>query len=250
MENRKRKNHNSEKKKKKMRNFAPISMENFIQQSKNPNEKQTFPIQHLQLHFNRGKALYQELFKPELKKENKNLPGLSASAEIKVTQNYGRFLEASAPIKFNEKVAKSKAYVAVIDCTHLCYCLTCLGETTSSKIQVCGNCEWVRYCSPNCKKDNKTHEYECGTEFHCIKFGEKIMRKLVIQMVLKALALHEDDVTLLREKAEKYLNVDNEILPKKDKESESDFEFRCIMCLQASNYAGCSEDLNAGSNVK
>lgn len=163
---------------------------------------------------------------------NVNFPDLSRYIEIDNRPGYGRFVRARTDLSFEAKIADCKAFAAVIDRTEGAYCVSCLGEIPSNIRNPinCLECDRVRYCSRTCRTDNRTHMYECGTAFHSFHFGEvDLVKKLVMQMVFKALALHDGNVQELVTRVEGIVAGGLNEMPQ---QLTNDLEqFQCIMCL-------------------
>lgn len=147
---------------------------------------------------------------------------LSGKLEIHADQGF-RSIRATANIRTGEKIVVVKPFASVADRTTLPYCLTCKIE--NSKFEKCKDCNLVLYCkSPSCPQ-NQAHKYECGTDFHCIQFGDDLDVKLAIQMVFESLVIYENVCDLIRA-VNQYRGNDRPIEILSDRQ-----RFECIMKL-------------------
>lgn len=121
-----------------------------------------------------------------------NLPDFMNSVILNHSNEYGRHFRSNADITPCRKIGECKAFAAVIDkCEHP-YCLTC--HQSIKRFITCTVCGMVAFCNATCRKNNKSHRYECGSIFHSISFGSDIEIKLAIQLVLKSLSIYEGNV--------------------------------------------------------
>lgn len=181
--------------------------------------------------------------------EHRNYPGMSDIMKFEVVENRGRCAKVTGEVPPCQKIGAIKAFASVIDSTEIPYCLTC-HQADRSFIQ-CAACENVLFCNNRkCKNANQTHQYECGSKLHDIKFDRDIAIKCAIQMVFESLAAYtiEDktNVKKLIDGVTELINDRNEIdhpLPKKMKTPIH--RFKCIMRLQ-----GMEEDIDLGRSTE
>ncbi|XP_055326474.1 uncharacterized protein LOC129580257 [Sitodiplosis mosellana] len=140
---------------------------------------------------------------PELDYEaNKHYPCLVNKVDIKCNQQFGRHLIANSDIPKGKTILLEEAFaVSHIQDSSICY--TCY-RATFSNFLACEQCTNVVYCSLECKKRNKTHEWECGTFFgmRCFNDVEKQKNlhrtRLIIQTVLTAISTFRNVEALMR----------------------------------------------------
>lgn len=163
-------------------------------------------------------------------------PGLSSVVEFRTAVGRGRCGFARRPVEPCLKIGAIKAFATVVDNTYHPYCLTCF--KVKQKFIYCGECRNVVFCdNKKCQKKNTTHEYECGTSFHDIKFDEDIAIKCAIQMVFHSLATYRrhdgrDRVNDLIKAVRRLLNNRNEFdHPVPARTNTAKLRFRCIMQL-------------------
>lgn len=147
---------------------------------------------------------------------------LSTKLEIHADQCY-RSIRATDTIRTGEKIAVAKPFASVADRTTLPYCLTC--KIQMSKFEKCKDCYLVLYCKSKSCPQNQAHKYECGTDFHCIQFGDDLDVKLAIQMVFESLVIYENIGDLI-EAVNQYRGNDRPIEILNDRQ-----RFECIMKL-------------------
>lgn len=139
---------------------------------------------------------------------NRHFPDLVNSVTIDSNNVSGRCVQATGPIEPCRAIGHAKAFAAVLDQTNQPYCLDC--GIGNNRFTMCDNCNMVAFCSAqrqNCR-NNATHQYECGTNFHQIQFGENINIKCAIQMVFVTLVIFQDYVDDLRQHVNGLLNND------------------------------------------
>lgn len=176
--------------------------------------------------------------------KNPNFNGLSKKVGINSLAPYGRHLQATEIIEFNEKVAGGLPYVAVIDHSDTSYCIACAGEVNINKYR-CLGCN-SRLCGKDCSEDKtykEIHRYECGTPYHNIIFGSEIIMKCVIKMVIKALVIFGNNVNRLKMAVGvivRNINNNNSMIPKRVRTAEQEFE--CVMLLEAKGYPGLERE--------
>lgn len=152
-------------------------------------------------------------------------------ANIKGKDNYYyRGVKSNGAITTGQKIGEAKAFARVADKSEKAYCISCLlHEGTYTK---CDTCLLVLFCSKDCKQ-KKAHQFECGTNFHCIEFGENLDVKLALQMVFESLVTYESSITELMQAVEELITA-GEIDPSVPTEiKESKDRFKCIMKLWA-----------------
>lgn len=100
----------------------------------------------------------------------------------------------------------SKPFASVVNQTVHSYCLTC--HEVDNAFIPCDGCSTVKFCSMQCKMNNKAHEYECGSNYHVFNYeDEEIDIKLAIQIILEALAIFRGEATNLKNFVEDLLRV-------------------------------------------
>lgn len=168
------------------------------------------------------------------------IPSLSEYISIKQNEEFGRHIVAEVDLEVGQKVAVAKAFASVVNRRTKPYCLTCF-EVENVFIP-CDRCPSVMFCSLQCKTNNVTHEYECGTNLHGYDFtGYGIDIKCAIQMVLEALATFAGNVRKLYKFMESLIDETDgfRLLQYPAKVNDKQSHFRCTMNLQTSQ----SEDI-------
>lgn len=141
-------------------------------------------------------------------------------------------------INAGDKLGQAKSFASVADRSETAYCLSC--KIQHANYNECETCHLALFCSKQCEDRNNTHQYECGTNFHCIQFGDDLDVKLAMQMVFKSLAIYGNADKLTE--AVKALLVGERIdqrVPNGIDESEE--RFQCIMKLYTSSLDGSYE---------
>lgn len=141
------------------------------------------------------------------------------------------------PINAGAKLGEAKSFASVADRSETAYCLSC--KIQHGDFHQCKKCHLALFCSPDCLLDSTdTHQYECGTNFHCIQFDADLDIKLAIQMVFKSLAIYKNADELME--AVKELVVGGRINQRRPERINTQRErFQCIMKLFTFN----SDDL-------
>lgn len=170
---------------------------------------------------------------------NLNFPGLSNVIEFREVPNRGRCAFATNEIGPCRTISAINAFASVVDRTDEPYCLTC--HETQLDFNRCVDCENVYFCNTEeCEDGNQTHRFECGSDFHNIKFGDDLIIKCAIQMVFESLvkfgAPQQTDAQCLQRLIESVRRLlggrahFNHPLPNETRTGPSKFE--CIMQLQ------------------
>lgn len=163
--------------------------------------------------------------------------GFSNQLNITKTVKNGRCVVTTETIDFHEKVIECEAYVSVVDRTEHKYCLTCneVKLRTGNRWLKCDECR-MTYCSEECKTKNQTHKYTCNTMYDAIEFGDKIKIKCAIEMVLKALAIYNEELHQLQKWIYDNQKTFNKVPVFENNMSDDKFSFSCVMRLQADPY--------------
>lgn len=123
---------------------------------------------------------------------NRKFVGLNRYVNVEKNDKLGRHIMATRDLRICEPVVIAKPFAAVMDYTDTPYCLTC---HKSYAVHIpCENCPRVRFCSLECKKANRSHQYECGTNFHRITFDGFIQLKCAMQMVFETLLIFNNHI--------------------------------------------------------
>lgn len=170
--------------------------------------------------------------------DNPKFPSLSKLISIKQNQEFGRHIVAEVDLKAGRKVAIAKAFASVMNRSRKrCYCLTCFA--VENVFISCDRCSNVMFCSLECKTDNLTHEYECGTNYHSFDFTDLgIEIKCAIQMVLEALITFDGNVGKLYKFMENLIDETDGFRLQQYPTNVNDklSQFRCTMVLQTLQY--------------
>lgn len=150
------------------------------------------------------------------------------SAKLRIHRIGGdRCMVAIDAIDTGKKIAQRKPFACVADRTTLPYCITC--KARKSIFIMCAKCNLVLYCkSKTCQSSNKTHKFECGTNFHCIQYDTESDVKLAIQMIFESLVIYDEDVAKLKKAVIEYRSNDRDY-PVRIKTAIE--KFHCIMKL-------------------
>lgn len=171
-------------------------------------------------------------------------PDLRRGLIIKRNNHEGRFIKATQDIPVGKKLGEATAFAAVIDGTDTPYCLTCFKTRTAKELKIfCIKCRNVVFCSTECRTADTTHKFVCGSNFHAIQFGNHLRVKCAIQMVLKSIAIHDDDVSQLKTAAEGMSNngIIERTIPTNINSEASRFD--TIMRLEGSRYESFETDI-------
>lgn len=164
------------------------------------------------------------------------LSDLIDGIDMRKTDGIGRHLVATKNLAACMKIGEETPFAKVIDKTSYSYCLTC-NSTMRQRYDQCLVCKSVVFCHAHkCRKENKTHRYECGSNFHGVEYGYDLDMKCAIQMVFETLAIYKDDVNVLMGDVNNMLNDDGKInyeIPETISDDKS--RFRAIMRLQGKN---------------
>lgn len=118
------------------------------------------------------------------------------------------------------------------------YCLTCHDD--KNVYIPCNNCSNVKFCCLECKTTNQSHQYECQSIFHTVKYRNNngIEIKLAIQVVLEALAIFKGNVENLQQQIEEWCDATNkfERKPIPTQISDTMSRLQCFMNLQAAEH--------------
>lgn len=122
--------------------------------------------------------------------QNPNFPGLANNIMFDIG-DHGRRACARRNISPCKTIGAVQAYASVVERTHQPYCLTC--HEVQLNFIVCPNCPNAVFCRgenngpSECWTNNRTHRFECGTNFHTMKFDNDLIVKCAIQMVFESL---------------------------------------------------------------
>lgn len=136
---------------------------------------------------------------PKLKAENRLVPGLSDSVELKYSKEYGRHIVAARDIEPGEILGVQKPYATRIKekmkykiCSHC-------GEQTWSSIP-CNNCHNVIYCSKICQKKAQIsyHDVECCVWPQLRAYGAPDTYLLALKMSIMAIKENGNSLECLK----------------------------------------------------
>lgn len=168
--------------------------------------------------------------------ENIRLGGTIGNRKVETIQDRS---ETRFSIPAGKKIGEAKAFASVVDRTEHSYCISCKSRTEIN--HKCIKCGLVLFCSQTCRDKNRAHDFECGTNFHCIGFGDYLDIKLAIQMVFESLVIHGNAVNLMQavnQLVGDYCQIDRDIpryiANQKDR-------FKCIMKLHTIYEADCRD---------
>lgn len=144
----------------------------------------------------------------------------------------GRHVVATKDIEGCIEIGEAKPFVQVVDKTDQLYCLTCFNAERKN-YDVCSDCQSVVFCSGNdCMKNNRTHVYECGSNFHNIEYGDDLYVKCAIQMVFEALVAYDDNVhTLINDVIGLFDNRNRIELSTPERITDAKSKFKAVMRL-------------------
>lgn len=171
---------------------------------------------------------------------NQDHPDFPENLNIVNHREFGRSVFTTSDIEIGDTVARVSPFAFAVISDDIPYCLTC-GKTESSFIP-CDNCKKVFFCDENCKFQNRPHEYECGTVFHCIKDTDTglMSPKCVIQMVFEAIAAFDGNVNELQSNVERWIANKDE-MPRGTRTRKMKLE--CIVKLRTPEYFHFEEHL-------
>lgn len=129
-------------------------------------------------------------------KPHEHLPDSIDCIKIKRNETFGNHIVTEQNLSVGQVVMISKPFASVVNQTVHSYCLTC--HEVDSAFIPCDRCSAVKFCSIQCKMNNKAHEYECGSNYHVFDYKKEIDIKLAIQIILEALAIFEGEATHLQ----------------------------------------------------
>lgn len=199
----------------------------------------TSPTKNFEFKF-RKKA---DCLKNDVLNQHDSYPEMTEAVDITMDPVYGRCLTANRDIPFETKIAETKPYVAVVDCTDEGYCRNCFRDTVPSRSKIC-HCKTVKFCGRPCQDENETHKYECGTAYHTIEFRTELHLKAAMEMVFKALAIFGGDVDELKRAVEEMRLDDNNNRRQIPRPTRTPLEkFQCVMGLEGKVYAGFERQL-------
>lgn len=143
---------------------------------------------------------------------NQEFSDLRAGISIASDPDFGRHIVATQNIPACIKIGEARPFALVVDKTEHLYCLTCNESQRRSYVD-CEHCDSVVFCAPpkDCSNVNRTHEYECGSNFHNITYGRNLDIKLAIQMVFETCVAYADNVQNLMNDVTRMLNGENKI---------------------------------------
>lgn len=118
--------------------------------------------------------------------ENPEYPGMSVLIWFDESpEGRGRSAYATHDVGPCHTIGAAKAFASVVDRTDEPYCLTC---HELQYTYVACNCQNAIFCdNGECQPGNRTHEFECGSDFHTMKFDEDLIIKCAIQMVFESI---------------------------------------------------------------
>lgn len=193
------------------------------------------------------RKVYQQILVPFSRQlsTNQHYSDLAGGITIEERVGMGRCVIATANISPCIKIGEATAFVSSADRSEIPYCLTC--HSTTNKLILCEDCEIVAFCdNNNCSNHNKTHQYECGTDFQTINFGEKMEIKCAIEMVLKSLSICDDNIEDLTTEVQRILQSPHAV-PAAINSDETRFE--AIMRLTGHVSENTGSDLLDAFNI-
>lgn len=96
---------------------------------------------------------------------NSKIPNASASLEVKVSDEKGRYVVANDDIKVGEILFMEKPYASVLlPSFYESYCHHCSATLSGLPVMPCKQCNQVSYCSKQCVDESwmAYHKFECG----------------------------------------------------------------------------------------
>lgn len=142
----------------------------------------------------------------------------------------GRFVRTNRSHRVGEKVVVAEPYAfSYANNIEFAYCLTC--GITSKAIFPCERCPNAFFCSILCQLKNKTHRFECGTDFHT-NGAIGLDAKLVIYMVLQGIVAFNNDIDKMRQRTlEIVATLDQNRVPRGSRRARHRYE--CVVRLAA-----------------
>lgn len=114
-------------------------------------------------------------------------PSFTRSIYItKIRPDGNRGIVAAEDINIGDRIVDTEPFATVVALPCEPYCFTC--HKLGLDMEPCKVCNLIYFCSKKCKISNRTHPYECGTNFHAI---ENLDVKCAIQMVLKTMSIFD-----------------------------------------------------------
>lgn len=167
-------------------------------------------------------------YQPKLDFEaNKKIPCLANVVEMRCDQKFGRHLVAIRDIQ-DDKIILVEENFAVSRTDDFSVCYTCFRGMFSNFL-ACDQCTSVMFCSIECKTQNQTHKWECGT-FFGMRFFDRpeangtTRTRLITQTVLNAISAFSD-VEHLMQFVENTLREDPDQLPTSLHDQVSNYHF-------------------------
>ncbi|XP_011297539.1 SET and MYND domain-containing protein 4-like [Fopius arisanus] len=140
---------------------------------------------------------------PKLIDENKQIPGLSASLELKYSDEFGKHMVATRDIDPGDVLGIMEPYACVlVPEKMLTHCWGCLEQTWSSI--PCPNCVNVIYCSEECRDKawEEHHDVECPVIGVLLHQEMSNLGLLSLRIAIKAIK-QAGGIEELRKKVEK-----------------------------------------------
>lgn len=162
-----------------------------------------------------------------------NHPDIRKYLKITKSRKFGRCIKAAQSIEVGKIVLTAAPFAtAVNNRRNVPYCLTC--HAVDVDFISCKNCSVAWFCNLRCRNANRTHQYECGTEFHKIA---NLDAKCAIQIVFEAMSAfnHFRDLSRFIKKA--FENRDGVPTASDSKASRLD----CIIKLRTGQYKSNAE---------
>lgn len=173
-----------------------------------------------------------------------NHPALVKGLEIGSDRKFGRYVRATKEFLADEVICAAEPFASVVEGGHHhSYCLTC--HKIATIFMPCNTCRAVFFCGIDCKTKNQSHQFECQTNFHRVKYSD-LKIKCAIQMVFEALAIF-DTVKEFRSFVNGVVEGDRGVIPSKSDDKLS--KLRLILTLQMDNYEGLTNDTNKAFNI-
>lgn len=190
---------------------------------------------------------------------NVKFPDLIEFIELRTNPLHGRFYATTQTIKTGQTVFEAKLFASVANRTNEPYCLTC--HDVHNVFIPCDKCDDVKFCSLKCKSSNKTHKYECLSNFHRELYANQnqLGIKLAIQVVLEALAIFDGNVANLRDfiegldvvrtAAQENLHENPQRRPENVNDIQSRFECFMNLCRDPIDSADTSDIRMASTHI-
>lgn len=163
-----------------------------------------------------------------------NHPDIQKYLKMTKSSKFGRCIKTAKSIEAGKIVMTTAPFAtAVKNRENVPYCLTC--HAIDVDFISCKNCSCKNwFCNLRCRNANRTHQYECGTEFHEIT---DLDAKCAIQIVFEAMSTFKKSRDLRRFIEKSFKNRDGVPTESDCKAARLD----CIIKLQTGQYKSNAE---------